>query len=287
MAMNDPHSRFSSTTTYAGHTRQHDYTITVRHSPWRTKVVALNIDGIEQLDIEPGPHPSDQTDAEISPAEFRTDSSGTEDAQPNVEIQLHGWLTLRIVVRRPTVKGTMVDREEIHVSTAALGGAGEAEVRKGDKITPLLPESGSRSERRDVKRTAKPTAYALVAGLTTALRLCIPLLGLGALLSFLTEPVKAWLSRVFSPILDPVFAWLGELFEPVGRLLGVIGQFISGIIDFLFGWMPEIHLPFDVPDWVWTVAKIALFALIAFSVNKSNLNRKKRQLEKSEATTTD
>src|SRR5699024_1018703 len=184
-------------------------------------------------------------------------------------------------VRRRTVKGTMVDREEIHVSTAALGGAGEAEVHNGGTITPLLPESGSRSEQRDLKRTANPTAYALIAGLTTALRLCIPLLGVGALLSFLTEPVKAWLSRVLSPILDPVFAWLGQLLEPIGRLLMSIGRFIGRVVDFLFGWLPDIHMPFDVPDWVWTIAKIAVFALIAFSISRSQLNRKKKHLKQS------
>lgn len=279
MLMNDPRERFGSTTTYTGHTHQHDYTITVRHSPWRTKVVALSIDGIEQLNSEPDPHPTELTNTEPSPAKGHTNESGTEEAQPNVEVRLHGWLTLRIIVRRPTVKGTMVDREEIHVSTAALGGAGEAEVHKDGTITPLLPETGSRSEQRDLKRTANPTAYALIAGLTTALRLCVPLLGLGALLSFLTEPVKAWLSRHVAPIVEPIFEWLGRLFEPVGRALSAIGHFLGRIIDFLLGWIPEFHLPFDLPDWVWTVANIALFALIAFSVNESSLNRKKKHLE--------
>lgn len=287
MAMNDPHSRFSPTTTYAGHTRQHDYTITVHHSPWRTKVMALSIDGIEQLHSESSPPPTDQADAESPRSESPVGPSSAEVAQQNVEVRVHGWLTVRIIVRRPTVKGTMVDREEIHVSTAALGGAGEAEVHKDDTITPLLPEAGSKSEQRDFKRTANPTAYALIAGLTTALRLCIPLLGLGALLSFLTEPVKAWLSRHVAPIVDPIFEWLGRLFEPVGRALTTVGHFLGRIIDFLFGWIPEVHMPFDVPDWAWTVAKVALFALIAFSVNKSNLNRKKKQLEQAEDNASD
>lgn len=69
-----------------------------------------------------------------------------------------------------------------------LGGAGEAEVHSNDDIVPLLPKEGSTSEKRDLKRTANLTAFALIARLTAALRLCIPLLGLGALLSFLTEP---------------------------------------------------------------------------------------------------
>lgn len=207
--MTDPHSRFHSITTYSGHARRREYTITVRHSPWRTKVVTLSIDGIEHLpgqseSVVPEPRDADSPSIEESDA-IPYDEVSTEDESKDLEVRVRGWLTLRIVVRRPTVEGNMVDREEIHITTSALGGAGEAEVHSSGDIVPLLPESGSKSEQRDLKRTANPTAYALIAGLTTALRLCIPLLGLGALLGFLTEPVKAWLSRHLTPILEPIF----------------------------------------------------------------------------------
>lgn len=260
--MTDPQSRFHSTATYSAHARRHDYTVTVHLSPWRTKVVALSIDGIEHL---------------------TGDDAKAENDPQGIGVRVRGWLTVRIVVRRPTVEGKMVDREEIHVSTSVLGGAGEAEVHSGSERVPLLPESGSKSEQRDLKRTANPTAYALIAGLTTALRLCIPLLGLGALLSFLTEPVQAWLSRHLTPILEPVFQWLGRLLEPVGRALSAMGHGIGRILDVLFGWLPDTHLPFDVPDWVWTMVKIALLALLAFTISRSNLERRKKHLEHSQS----
>ena len=260
-AMTGLHPRLHSVTIYSGHARRHDYAVTVSHSPWRTKVLALTIDGVEHL------HEADST---------KLDANG-------VEARIRGWFTVRIVVRRPTVEGKMVDREEVHVTSSALGGAGEAEIHSGDDIAPLLPQVGSRSEARDLKRTAHPTAFALITGLTTILRLSIPLLGLGALLSFLTEPVKAWLSRHLTPILEPIFDWLGQLLQPLGQALLAIGRFFGEVIDFLFGWLPAIHLPFDIPDWIWTTAKIALLALIAFSVSQANLKRRKRLLEEASA----
>lgn len=260
--MTDHHSRFRSATTYSGHALGHDYKITVNHSPWRTKILALTVDDVEHI-----------------PAAGAADSSSTK---PEPEVRVRGWLNVHITVKRPTVEGEKVDREVISVNTTALGGAGEVEVRSDLAIAPLLPEVGSRSEARDLKRTARPSTFALVAGLTTALRLVVPLLGLGALFAFITEPVKAWLSGHLSPILDPIFAWLGQLLEPVGRLLMAIGRFIRSVIDFLFGWLPSFHLPFDTPDWVWTFARIALLVLVAFSVSRSNLKRRQKQLEQAQ-----
>lgn len=115
----------------------------------------------------------------------------------------------------------------------------------------------------------------------------IPLLGLSALLSFLTEPVKAWLPRHLTPILEPIFDWLGQLLQPLGQALLTIARYFGEVIVFLFGWLPPLHLPFDIPDWVWTAAKIALLALIAFSVSRANLKRRKRLLEEASAGASD
>lgn len=259
--MNRPHGRCRSITTYSGHARRHDYSVTVLHSPWRTKVLALSIDGVDHLP--------------------KADSTN-KDANV-VEARVRGWFTVRIVARRPTVEGKLVDREQIHVTTSALGDAGEAEIHAGGDIVPLLSEAGSRSEARDLKRTAHPTGFALIAGLTTIMRLVIPLLGLGALLSFLAEPVKAWLSRHLTPLLEPVMNWLARMLEPLGSLLSAIGRFLGWLFDILFGWLPSIDLPFDIPDWVWTTAKISVLALIAFSVSRASLKRRKKLLEEASA----
>lgn len=259
--MNRPHRRFRSITTYSGHARRHDYSVTVLHSPWRTKVLALSIDGVDHL----------------------PEADSTNKDANVVEARVRGWFTVRIVARRPTVEGKLVDREQIHVTTSALGDAGEAEIHAGGDIVPLLPEAGSRSEARDLKRTAHPTGFALIAGLITIMRLVIPLLGLGALLSFLAEPVKAWLSRHLTPLLEPVMNWLARMLEPLGSLLSAIGRFLGWLFDILFGWLPSIDLPFDIPDWVWTTAKISVLALIAFSVSRASLKRRKKLLEEASA----
>lgn len=273
--MTDHHSRSRAATTYSGRALGHGYKVAVRHSPWRTKVLALVIDDVEHIPA------NDAADASSTTPEAQNSDNAETDAEDSgrAEVRVRRWLNVHITVKRPTVEGEKVDCEVISVNTAALGGAGEVEVRSGTDIAPLMPEAGSRSEARDLKRTARPSTFALVAGLTTALRLIVPLLGLGALFAFITEPVKAWLSRHLSPILDPIFAWLGQLLEPVSRSLIAIGRFIGSVIDFLFGWLPSFHLPFDTPDWVWTFARIALLVLVAFSVSRSNLKRRQKQLE--------
>lgn len=281
--MTDHLSRTQGTTTYSGHAIGHDYQVTVRHTPWRTKILALSIDNVEHI-----PAPVD-TDTESAPVDADADADGSDGTETDagqekpVEVTVSGWLAVRITVKRPNDEGEFDDKEVIQVSTAALGGAGEVEVRSGLTIAPLLPEPGSRSEARDLKRSAKPNTFALIAGLTTAARLIVPLLGLGALFAFITEPIKRWLSRHLSPILDPFFAWLGQLLEPVGRFLIAIGRFIGRVIDFLFGWLPSLHLPFDIPDWVWTSARIALLAFVAYSVSRSNLKRRQKRLEEARA----
>ncbi|MGO2862082.1 MAG: hypothetical protein ACTIC1_13050, partial [Brevibacterium sp.] len=237
--MTDHLSRTQGTTTYSGHAIGHDYQVNVRHAPWRTKILALSIDDVEHI-----PAPVD-TDTESAPVDADADADGSDGSDGSdgtdtnageekpVEVDVSGWLAVRITVKRPNDKGELDGKEVIHVSTAALGGAGEVEVRSGLTIAPLLPEPESRSEARDRKRSAKPNTFALIAGLTTAARLIVPLLGLGALFAFITEPIKKWLSRLLSPILDPFFAWLGQLLEPVGRFLMVIVRFIGRVIDFL------------------------------------------------------
>lgn len=281
--MTDHLSRFKGTTIYSGHALSHDYHVTVRHSPWRTKVLALSIDDVEHI-----PAPVDSYGASGSVADDAdvdgSDGTETDSVEENsAEVRVGGWFTVRITVKRPNDEGELADKKIIHVNTAALGGAGEVEVRSGLEIAPLLPEPGSRSEARDLKRSAKPNTFALIAGLTTAARLVVPLLGLGALFAFITEPIKKWLSRHLSPILDPFLAWLGQLLEPIGRFLMAIGRFLGRIIDFLFGWLPSFHLPFEIPDWVWTSARIALLAFVAYSVSRSNLKRRQKRLEEARA----
>jgi len=56
--------------------------------------------------------------------------------------------------------------------------------------------------------------------------------------------------------------WLARMLEPLGSLLSAIGRFLGWLFDILFGWLPSIDLPFDIPDWVWTTAKISVLALL-------------------------
>ncbi|WP_209374485.1 hypothetical protein [Brevibacterium renqingii] len=73
------------------------------------------------------------------------------------------------------------------------------------------------------------------------------------------------------------------MLEPLGSLLSAIGRFFGWLFDILFGWLPSIDLPFDIPDWVWTTAKISVLALIAVSVSRASLKRRKKLFEEASA----
>lgn len=270
--MTHPLTRFRSPTVYRGDAGGHHYSLTVRHAPWRTSVIRLDIDGVAHIPT------SDEE--ELAAKAEKADDLTTDDG---VAVRSTGLLTVEIHVRRPNDDGTMSDHESITITTAALGGAGEVEVRAKGAIVPLLPEAGSRSEARDLKRTAHPMLFACAAALTTAARLAVPLLGLGALLGLLTKPVKDWAKTYISPLLEPLFQWLAPILEPIGRVIGAVFYWfidvLRWILDVLFGWLPELNLLPDLPDWVSTVAKIVVFALVAFAVSKSKLTRRKKKLD--------
>ncbi|SDS48820.1 hypothetical protein SAMN04489752_1822 [Brevibacterium siliguriense] len=243
-------SRFVATTSYTGSAFGHEYSVTAKHTPWKTTVTNIDIDGVE--------YP-------IS----RRSSAGTED-EPEVAVRSSGWLKTRLKVHRRTEIGSMPPREEIHVTSAAMGGAGEVEVRKDLDVVPLLPEAGSRSEARERRRAAYPERYALVSGLTTLVRLLLPLLGLGALLAWLLDPIARWMKNHLWPWFEPIAHWLQSVLAPVG-------EFFEWLFNLLFGWIPDISL--GVPDWVTTTLRIGLLVLLAYFASRSNLKRRQKKIE--------
>lgn len=259
-------SRSPSVTGYSGKVRDRDYRVTVSHRAWRTRIVELCVDG------------------SVLVADAR---AAAGQGASNVRITLRGWMTVVATLSAGETSGSEAGPTEIHASTAAFGGAGDVDVHIGGSIVPLLPDAGSESERRDLRRSARPTAYALITASTTALRLLIPLLGLGTLLGLLTAPVKEWLRRHLSPVFDPFFAWLGTLLAPLGRVLSTIGDVIASVFHALFGWLPSLTLPFEVPDWVGSALRIALLVAIAFLATRANLERRRKQREAAEENSED
>lgn len=197
---------------------------------------------------------------------------GTDD-DPAVEVRSSGWIKARLTVRRRTVAGKMVAREQIHVNSAVLGGAGEVEAHKDSNVVPLLAEVGSRSAARDAKRAAHPERFALIAGVTTLARLIVPLLGLGALFAWLTEPMSRWLAVHVQPWFEPIAQWLVTVFTPIGRFLGWLFDLLFGWVSYLVDWMP---------DWLSTGLRIALLVLIAYSASRASMQRRKKKLEESQ-----
>lgn len=111
----------------------------------------------------------------------------------------------------------METNEEIRVSSAIAGRAGEVEVRKNLDVVPLLPEACSRLEIRELKRAAHPERYALVSGVTMSGRMLVPFLGLGTLFAWLFDPIGRWMKAHVWPWLAPIAHWLRAVLAPVGE----------------------------------------------------------------------
>ncbi|UZD61149.1 hypothetical protein [Brevibacterium sp. JSBI002] len=246
--------RGAGTIEYTGKAFGHEYSVTAKHAPWRTSVTDVAIDGVEY------------------PLGRKIPDS--DENKSDVEVRASGLLKVRLKVRRRNADGSMEDKEEIHVSSAFAGRAGEAEVRKNLDIVPLLPEAGSRSEVRERKRAAHPERYALASGLTRLVRLLIPFMGLGALFAWLFDPIAQWLKENVWPRFAPIAHWLQAVLTPVG-------EFFAWLFNLLFGWIPGISV--GIPDWVSTTLRIALLVLVAYFASRSNLNRRKKKLEESQS----
>lgn len=244
-------SRVVATTSYSGSAFEHEYQVTAKHTPWKTTVTDIVIDGVA--------YPIGRRQARADDGEER-----------DVEVRATGWLKARLKVHRRTEIGSMPPREEIHVISSALGGAGEVEVRKDLDVVPLLPEDGSRSEAREHRRAAHPERYALVSGVTTLVRLLLPLLGLGALVAWLLEPIARWMKDHVLPLVEPFAQWLQAVLAPVGK-------FFEWLFSLLFGWIPDISL--GIPDWVTTTLRIGMLVLLAYFASRSNLKRRQKKIE--------
>lgn len=299
-----PAGRFGADVEYRGRAGEHDYVVQVRHRLLDT-AFTLVIDDVEhdpaaeekaekaakkaapKAARTPGEEP---TSGEEQAAEEEQSGEG-EPASPADGIRFHveeGFTTLRCTVRRVREGGEVKDCEVLTIRTAGLGGAGEVEVRHGFRTTVLVPAEGSPSAARDARRTAHPTRYALVAALTKSAKYLLPLLGLGALLSGLLDPLAEWIEARIRPAVEaiaqataPVRDWIADLLRPVVELLDALLQPLRDLLSWLGGLLPDLSLPFGVPEWLIDVIPPVLVVLAAFLATRSALQRRREQLEES------
>ena len=180
----------------------------------------------------------------------------------------------------------VADAEVLIIRTAGLGGAGEGEGRHGLTTTVLAPAAGTPSASRDERRTPHPPRYALIAALTTSAKFLIPLLGLGALLSGVLDPLKERVEARIRPVVEavaaataPVRQWLSDLIRPVADFLDTLLQPLRDLVRWLIGLLPDVSLPFGVPDWLADVLAPVMVVLGAFLATRSALQRRREQLE--------
>ena len=330
-------TRFAADVEYRGRAQGHDYLVRVRHRFLDSSFTVI-LDGVEHdpkaeekaarkgRDPEGAADDTEQTeypagdsagpaaddDAPAAPADDAhptaadahpaVSPAGDDVAGDGLRFRLEENVTVvHCTVRRPDADGHLADAEVISVRTTGLGGAGEVDVRHGLERTLLVPADDSPSAVRDRKRTAHPTRYALVAALARAAGFLLPLLGLGALLSGLLDPVTEWLGARVRPILDaiaeffdPVREWIAGVLRPIEEFLDAlfapVRAFLAAILrplvqgwewltDLLLGWIPDLALPFSIPAWVVDVAVPVLVVLAVFAVTFSGLRHRHEKLE--------
>ena len=277
-------------TVYRGTVEGHDYVVRARHGVMDTWATVI-IDGVFH---DPRRASEPRTD-EVSVGTGAQEAAGGEVSGEADGLAFSAEDTVGKVVyavRRPDEKGKLRIAERIRVSTAGFGGKGEVDVLGGAEgarmggfyPTPLAPEKGSASWRREQRQLAHPMRFALISAAFTAAKYLIPLLGIGALFSGLLRPVREWVESLIRP---PVEA-IAELLRPVGEvietILEPIGRALAWLRETLFGWIPEfsISLPFDVPPWVVDVGIPVVIVLLVFWMTLGRLKRRQSQLGVSE-----
>lgn len=212
-----------------------------------------------------------------------------------------GFATLLCTVRRPRDGGAYVDSEDITIRTVGLGDAGEVDIRHGFKRIVLVPADGSPSAAREEKRAAHPTRFALIAALTKSARYLVPLLGLGALFSGLLDPLLAWIEARVRPALDaiarmtePVREWIAQLLRPIHEFLEAvfspIREFfaallrpVGDLLAWLLGLLPDIGLPFDIPDWLPDLLVPLIVVVSVFLATRKGLHSRGEKLAAAKA----
>ena len=297
-----PATRFAADVEYSGRAGDHDYLVRVRHRLLDTSFTAV-IDGVEhdpkaEEKARKAREKREASDGDVTgEGAARDDAIDDNAADDDLQFGLdEGFSTLRCTVRRRREDGEIKDCEVLTVRTAGLGGAGEVEVRHGFRTTLLVPTEGSPSALRDEKRTAHPTRYALIAALGKAAKFLIPLLGLGALFSGLLDPVKEWIGERIRPVIEaigqvvrPIRDWLDEvtapvrdfldtLLAPVRELIAAILRPIGEALRWLLGLLPDIGLPFSVPDWLVDVLVPVVVVVAVFVATFSRLRHRREKL---------
>ncbi|WP_234695678.1 MULTISPECIES: hypothetical protein [Brachybacterium] len=297
-----PATRFAADVEYSGRAGEHDYLVRVRHRLLDTSFTVV-LDGIEhdpkaEEKARKAREKREASDGDAT-GEGAARDNAIDDNAADDDLQFgldEGFSTLRCTVRRRREDGEIKDCEVLTIRTAGLGGAGEVEVRHGFRTTVLAPTEGSPSALRDEKRTAHPARYALIAALAKAAKFLIPLLGLGALFGGLLDPVKEWIEARIRPVVDaivqaaqPIRDWIGEVTRPVREfldaLLSPIQELIAAIlrpigeaVRWLLDLLPDIGLPFSVPDWLVDVLVPVIVVIAVFSATHRALRTRREKL---------
>jgi hypothetical protein len=277
---------FGADVRYDGEVDGHHYLLEVRHRLLDT-TARITIDGVAHDPKEP-----------LEKKAARRDDAGDVTTSDGVAIRLDEGLTgLKCVVRRSTEDrrdgGSRGDRGQD-------GGFRRRRARPTSRHRPSPQRCAAHTRAaitvgpsRGTPRPSTRSGFALLAAVGAAAKVLVPLLGIGALVSGLLSPILRWVYRLVSPLLGwlddvtrPVREWIGGVVGPVlawlGDLLRPVFAAWDHLMAFLFGWIPDLSLPFSVPDWVFDIAKPVALVVIAFVATYGGIRRRRQTLAQRE-----
>src|SRR5690625_6695819 len=89
------------------------------------------------------------------------------------------------------------------------------------------------------------------------------------------DPVLEWVDGLLHPIRE----FLDSLTRPIRDLIAAVLQPLRDLVDWLRSLLPELSLPFDVPDWLVDIAVPVVIVLVVFALTFARLRRRRERLE--------
>ncbi|MEL4504292.1 hypothetical protein AAEX63_03335 [Luteococcus sp. H138] len=159
----------------------------------------------------------------------------------------------------------------VEVRLTRTGRIRRATLYVGEREVDLDPEEGSKAHRRLQRERAHPRLYAGLDVLVAVLGVLIGLLGLGAMVKVLLEPVIRFLLGLIPDVDLPSIEW-PKIPWPSIDLPEIAWPHID------LAWIPWHLIPeFEVPEWVWWTLDHGRPILIALVIAVAEVRRRAKQ----------
>ncbi|MEL4359110.1 MULTISPECIES: hypothetical protein [unclassified Luteococcus] len=164
----------------------------------------------------------------------------------------------------------------VEVRLTRTGRIRRATLHRDGREVDLEPEEGSRAHRRLARERAHPRLYAGLDVLVAVLGVVIGLLGLGAMVKVLLEPVVKFLLGLIPDVDLPSIPWPDIAWPSIPWPSIPWPSIPWPSID--LSWLPWYLIPeFEVPEWVWWTLEHGKPVLIALVLAVGEVRRRAKQ----------